>query len=102
MSDATVVRYRTHPEAAEENARLVAAVYAELAETDPGRLRYITYRLADGVTFVHVAHHDGPGPNPLTALPAFAEFQRELGTRCAEGPDPAGATVVGSYGHGGQ
>src|SRR5437763_1565197 len=37
MSSTVVVCYRTHPEAAEQNARLVAAVRAALAESDPGR-----------------------------------------------------------------
>jgi hypothetical protein len=93
----TVVRYRTSPEAADENARLVAAVYAALAEVDPGDFRYTTYRLADGVTFVHVAHQSGP-TNPLSGLPAFAEFQKDLASRCVEMPQPSAATVVGSYG----
>jgi hypothetical protein len=97
MTNSTVVRYRTHPEAADENARLVAAVYAALAETDPGDFRYTTYRLDDGVTFVHVAERSGP-ENPLAALPAFAEFQKDLPARCAEMPQPSAAAVVGSYG----
>src|SRR5947208_7746571 len=97
MSSTVVVRYRTHPEAAEENARLVAAVYAALAESDPGDFRYTTYRLADGVTFVHVAERSG-AVNPLATLPAFAEFQKDLPARCAEMPQPSEATVVGSYG----
>src|SRR5690349_7270970 len=93
----TVVRYRTSPETADENARLVAAVYAALAEIDPGDFQYRTYRLADGVTFVHVAHQSGP-VNPLSTLPAFAEFQKDLASRCVEPPMPSAATVVGSYG----
>ena len=97
MSRNVIVRYRTHPEAADENARLVANVYAALAEADPGGIRYTTYRLADGVTFVHVAQQEGP-ENPLSTLPAFAEFQRGLQERCAEPPAPSEATVVGSYG----
>jgi hypothetical protein len=43
MSKNVVVRYRTRPDAAEENARLVAAVFAELSEVDPGGLHYTTY-----------------------------------------------------------
>ncbi len=97
MSTTAIVRYRTRPEAADENARLVEEVYAALAETDPGGLRYATYRLADGVTFVHVARFAG-AQNPLTTLPAFAEFQRELAQRCVEQPAPSAATLVGSYG----
>lgn len=96
MSRTVVVRYRVKPESAVENARLVEAVYAELAEVDPGNFRYATYLLADGVTFVHVATHDG-ADNPLTSLPAFAEFQRELAGRCDQAPAPSAATIVGSY-----
>lgn len=97
MGKTLVVRYRTHLEAAEENARLVAAVYAALAAAAPAGLRYTTYRLADGVTFIHVAELSA-GANPLATLPEFAEFQRELAERCEEQPVPSGATVVGSYG----
>jgi hypothetical protein len=35
--------------------------------------------------------------NPLTTLPAFAEFQREIAGRCVDQPAPSEATVVGSY-----
>jgi hypothetical protein len=97
MSKNVIVRYRTSPDAAEENARLVRDVYASLAELAPQGFRYTTYLLADGVTFVHVARHDG-GENPLATLPAFAEFQRGLAQRCVEPPAPSEATVVGSFG----
>jgi hypothetical protein len=97
MSKNVVVRYRTRPEAADENARLVEGVFTSLSALAPGDFRYTTYRLADGVTFVHVASFAGEG-NPLATLPAFAEFQRELAQRCAELPAPSDATVVGSYG----
>ncbi|MFI5042020.1 MAG: hypothetical protein ACHQNA_09270 [Acidimicrobiales bacterium] len=97
MSRSVVIRYRTRPEAADENARLVEAVFASLAEAAPPDFRYTTYRLADGATFVHVARFDTTG-NPLASLPAFVEFQRELEQRCVEQPAPSEATVVGSYG----
>jgi hypothetical protein len=93
----TVVRYRTHPEAADENARLIEGVYAALADVAPRDFRYATYRLADNVTFVHIAHNEGT-VNPLSELPAFAEFQAGLEQRCVEQPAPTAATVVGSYG----
>ncbi len=91
-----VVRYETTPETAEENARLVAAVYAELAQTEPDGLRYASFRLADGVSFLHVAVHDEQD-NPLTRVAAFAQFQRELGSRVVAPPQAGAATVVGSY-----
>ena len=57
----------------------------------------IEYRLADGVTFVHVASIDtDDGSNPLLATPAFADFLSKLDDRCEEGPvvSAAGAGVV--------
>ena len=100
MSKTTIVRYRTRPESADENADLVRGVYAALAELAPPDFSYATYRLADDVTFVHVAVHANDS-NPLATLPAFAEFQRNLRERCAEPPAPSSATLVGSYGLGG-
>jgi acyl dehydratase len=97
MSSSVVVRYRTKPEAAEENARLIKAVFAALAELGPTDFRYTTYRLADGVTFVHAATVTGD-KNPLSTLPAFAEFQREIAQRCEEPPAASDATIVASYG----
>jgi hypothetical protein len=97
MSNNVVVRYRTRPDAADENARLVEGVYAALAQREPADFSYTTYRLDDGVTFVHVARTSGPD-NPLATMPAFAEFQRDLSQRCVEQPVPTAATVVGSYG----
>ena len=91
-----MIRYRTRPEAAEENVRLVKAVYAALAEAKPTDFEYATYRLDDGATFVHVARLPDTA-NPLAAIPAFAEFQRELAARCVEQPEPRAAIVVGSY-----
>jgi hypothetical protein len=96
MTVTKVVRYRTTPETADENARLVAAVFAELNEQRPDGLRYSTFRLDDGVSFVHVAVLDGE-VNPLSTSPAFAEFQSGLKDRCVDGPVPADAAVVGSY-----
>ncbi len=92
-----VVRYRPQPEAADENQRLVEAVFAELAATDPGGLRYATFRLADG-TFVHIADVEGED-NPLAATAAFGEFQAGIAERCVPGetPNAQPAELVGSY-----
>jgi hypothetical protein len=96
MSKATIVRYQTTVEAAAENQRLVEQVYAELAANDPGGLRYATFRLDDGVTFVHVAIVEGD-ENPLATTAAFQAFQAGLADRLTDGPDPQGAVIVGSY-----
>jgi hypothetical protein len=91
-----VITYKTKPENADENERLIGAVYAELAKERPEGLRYATFRLDDGVSFVHVALLEGE-VNPLSTSAAFGEFQADIGTRLAEGPVPTDATVVGSY-----
>jgi hypothetical protein len=92
-----VVRYRPEADRADENQALVEAVFAELAETDPGGVRYATLRLADG-TFVHIAEVEAD-PNPLASNAAFARFQDGIMDRCVdgEGPNPQPATLVGNY-----
>jgi len=94
---AVVVRYRPRSEEADHNQELVEAVFAELAEKDPGGVRYATYRLADG-TFVHIADVEGEH-NPLGEIEAFAAFQDGIGERCVDGeaPNPQPAELVGSY-----
>ena len=96
MAVTKVIRYRTRPECADENARLVREVFAELASTEPAGFHYVTFRLDDGVTFVHVATIEAE--NPLASSPAFDRFQSGVGSRCEEGPAAADAVVVGSYG----
>ena len=91
-----MVRYKTKPEAAEENQRLVERVYAELNAADPGGLRYATFRLEDGVTFVHIASVEAE-ENPLQQIAAFGEFTSEIGERCDEPPASQDVTLVGSY-----
>jgi hypothetical protein len=89
---AAVIRYQTKPEAADENQQLIEKVFAELKETAPAGLRYSSFRLADGVTFVHVV--DGEG---LTDVQAFQEFQRTFGERLAGDLDRQEAILVGTY-----
>lgn len=96
-----MVRYKTSSKKhAEENAELVRAVFAQLAERAPEGLRYASYRLEDGVTFVHLATVASPGANPLTSLPAFKAFTKEIESRCVEPPVVAEMHAVGSYGVG--
>jgi hypothetical protein len=93
-----VVRYQTKPDRADENQALIKRVFAELSEVQPEALRYASFRLADGVSFVHVACVEtADGSNPLTELPAFTDFVRAIGDRTEEGPVSTGATVVGAY-----
>jgi hypothetical protein len=92
-----LVRYRVRPDRAEENAALVRAVYDELAAIRPPGFRYATLRLDDGVTFVHVAIHEGD-ENPLPGLASFRAFSHSVGDRCDEPPVVSEWELVGSYG----
>jgi hypothetical protein len=96
MSNATVVRYRTKPDAADENERLLRAVFEELAATCPDGLHYRVVRLDDGATFIHVAVH-AEGGNPLGDLGSFQAFVSGIDERCEEGPTPVRATLIGSF-----
>lgn len=96
MGKTVIVTYKTKPEAADENERLVKRVYAQLAGEAPGGFHYATFRLGDGVSFLHLAIVDG-GANPLSELSAFQEFQRSVSERCVEPPMVLESTVVGSY-----
>jgi hypothetical protein len=94
----SLIRYKTKPESADENQRLVERVYEELGARDPGGVHYATLRLADRVTFLHLFTTDSDdAANTLGGIAAFAEFLRDLPQRCAEAPVAQEVTVVGSY-----
>jgi len=92
---AVMVRYTLKPGHAERNEALVRAVYRELHDTQPSGFRYATFKLDDGLTFIHVAAHEGE--SPLRELKAFAEFQAAIRERCDEEPIVTQAEEIGSY-----
>jgi hypothetical protein len=92
-----LVRYKTSEAQSGANEALVRAVFDELRGRAPEGLRYASYKLEDGVTFVHIATLETPDDNPLTALPSFKAFQRQIKDRCVEPPVVTEVSVVGSY-----
>ena len=95
---AVVVRYQTKSDRAEENQELVEQVFAELDELNATGFAYASFRLDDGVTFVHVVvEEDAPGSVSLADLRTFQAFQAGIADRCAEQPVANGATVVGAH-----
>ena len=90
-----LVRYTVKPDRVAENEQLVRAVYAELARTQPDGLRYATFKLPDGVSFMHLAVHERD--NPLQQVEAFARFQEGIRDRCDEQPVVAQLEEIGSY-----
>jgi hypothetical protein len=94
----TVVRYQVRPERAEENVKLIEAVFADLDERKPEGFTYKAFRLEDGVSFMHVViEHDVDEPDSLQDVPAFQTFLAGITDRCDVPPAATGATVVGGY-----
>jgi hypothetical protein len=95
----SVVRYQTKPERADENQRLIEAVFAEFDERQPEGFTYKVFRLADGVSFIHVVieHDDVADPDSLQDVPAFQAFVADIAARCDIPPVAVGATVIGGY-----
>ena len=56
-----MVRYKVKPDRAAENERYVANVFEQLQRERPAGLRYATFKLDDGVSFVHVVSHETDG-----------------------------------------
>jgi hypothetical protein len=93
-----IVRYKVKPDRAEENENLIKAVFAELAKTRPEGIRYSSYKIEDGLTFVHHAVvSTADGSNPLPQLDAFKFFASNIKERCDEPPLALSASEIGSY-----
>jgi hypothetical protein len=93
----SMVRYKVQADRADENVALVQAVYAQLAEERPEGLHYATFRLPDGVSFMHlVVETDQPGAI-LGEVAAFKAFSNDIANRCEEPPVVTELTLVGSY-----
>jgi hypothetical protein len=90
-----VIRYGAKTEGADQNAKLIDAVFRDLDATKPEGVHYLVLRLEDGF-FVHIVAYDGEEEG-LTSLPAFKAFQQEAGEFRADAPIRRNAEVVGNY-----
>jgi hypothetical protein len=96
----SMVRCKVLPDRAGENESLVRAVYEQLARERPEGLHYATFKLPDGVSFMHVVFEtDGPG-RILNEVAAFKAFTAEIEGRCEEPPVATELTLIGWYGVG--
>ncbi|HEV8544755.1 MAG TPA: hypothetical protein VGQ64_00550, partial [Candidatus Limnocylindrales bacterium] len=92
----SMVRYKVRPDRADENVALVQAVYAQLDRERPDGLHYATFRLPDGVSFMHIViDTDQPG-RILNELAAFRAFSADIESRCDESPVATELTLIGS------
>jgi len=93
-----MVRYRVRADQAATNERFVKDVFDQLEQKQPSGLRYASFKLDDGVSFVHmVSQETADGTNPLSDLPAFKAFTAAIADRCEEKPVVTPLTEVGSY-----
>jgi hypothetical protein len=94
-----MVRYTVKADQVAENERFIGRVFDQLEREKPAGLRYASFKLDDGVSFVHFASHETPdGSNPLGDLAAFREFTASVKDRCVSPPIVAQLKEVGSYG----
>jgi hypothetical protein len=93
-----MVRYKVKADRAGENIGYARAVYDQLARERPAGLRYATFKLDDGVSFVHIVSHEtDDDSSPLTAQAAFQAFVAEISERCEEPPVSTELHEIGSY-----
>jgi hypothetical protein len=92
-----MVRYKVRPDRADENEGLVKAVYEQLARERPDGLHYATFRLPDGVSFMHIVFESDQPGQILNNVAAFKAFAADIESRCDEPPVASELTVVGSY-----
>ena len=93
----TIVRYKTKPETAQENERLIQQVFQELRAKSPQGVRYLALKLGDG-TFVHFAAVDTEDEaSDSAASRRFGLFAAASTERCIEPPQAGDATIVGNY-----
>jgi hypothetical protein len=92
-----IIRYKIKPTQVARHEELDRAVHDELARSRPAGLRYATFRLDDGVSFLHLVQEAEDATDSLPSVAAFNEFRADLRERCDEVPVRAELTIVGAY-----
>ncbi len=93
-----MVRYKVKADRAAENENYITKVFEQLRSENPTGIHYASFKLDDGVSFVHIASIDSAdGSNPLGDLSAFKAFTGQIKDRCEEPPVAANLMEVGSY-----
>lgn len=93
-----LLRYKTKPQYAAENERLVRAVFDEIRHVQPEGIRYSTFLLDDGLTFVNiVATETSSGLAPFARLQAYRRIQHGKYDRFDEPPQVTELHELGAY-----
>lgn len=93
-----MVRYKVKADRGAENEGYIARVFEQLEREKPSGLRYASFKLEDGVSFVHIVSNEtADGRNPLTEMSAFKAFAAGVRDRCEEPPTTVELNEIGSY-----
>jgi hypothetical protein len=90
-----MIRYRLRPDQLQPDRRLLDAVYDELAATRPQDVRYATFVLEDGVSFIALA--EGGGAGRFSQIESFRAYRQGLDDRCSDPPVVTELHDVRSY-----
>lgn len=93
-----IVRYKVKEDRAEQNIEHIQAVFRALEKSKPEGLRYASFQLEDGVSFIHIASIETKdGTNPLGSFNEFKAFTQDIASRCEEPPVASEVETIGSY-----
>ncbi len=93
-----LLRYKVKPEHAAENEQLVRAVFDEIHRAQPAGIRYSTFLLDDGLTFVNiVVTETSSGLAPLGQLQAYRQIQQGKYDRFDQPPQVTELHELGTY-----
>ena len=93
-----MVRYKVKPDRGAENENFIRKVFEELQQKTPAGLRYASFKMDDGLSFVHIASIEtDDGNNPLSQSTAFQAFQEDIRDRCEEPPVAVDLNEIGNY-----
>jgi quinol monooxygenase YgiN len=91
------INYITYPEKAEENRKLIKAVFQQLYQKKISGVKYAAFQMGENV-FIHLAEfktedaHDA-----FRALPAFQAFQKNIRSRLSSKPITTPMREVGHF-----
>ena len=93
-----IVRYKIKADKAQDNIAYIQEVFKALDKSKPEGLRYTSFQMEDGLSFVHIASIEtDDGSNPLSALSEFKAFTEDISSRCEEAPVASEANMIGNY-----
>jgi len=93
-----IVEYKVKEEKAKQNLEYIQAVFRALDKSKPEGLRYVSFCLEDGLTFVHIASVETrDGINPLFSIDEFKSFSKDIAARCEKSPVASSVEIVGNY-----